>query len=308
MRPRRRALRAPDSGRSARDWRHRRTSDRSAIFSTERSARRPHAPAGTQDARAPQRRPPRDRSPERPPEQAGADAGARTGGGRREHEFVRAAFGLELPRVVLGRERQDQHRHCLPGQHGDAAGTRGAGRGRGRRVVPHRSGHARACLRSRDARDGGVLPPGPRGRRRRSRRPAALHQREGARTWRHRAEQAAGGGAENITMNRYYRRSIVVLTAALLVCLAALCITPSVRVEPTPLPAQIADKAFWRMIVDFSEAGGFFRSDNLVSNETAFQHVIPELQRTLAPGGVYIGVGPDQNFTYIAALHPRIAF
>ena len=78
-------------------------------------------------------------------------------------------------------------------------------------------------------------------------------------------------------MNQYYRRSIVVLTSALLVCLAALCITPSVRVEPTPLPAQIADKAFWRMIGDFSEAGGFFRSDNLVSNETAFQHVIPEL-------------------------------
>jgi len=109
-------------------------------------------------------------------------------------------------------------------------------------------------------------------------------------------------------VNQYYQRSIVVLTAALLVCLAALCITPSVRVEPTPLPAQIADKAFWRMIGDFSEAGGFFRSDNLVSNETAFQHVIPELQRTLAPGGVYIGVGPDQNFTYIAALRPRIAF
>jgi len=104
------------------------------------------------------------------------------------------------------------------------------------------------------------------------------------------------------------RRSIVALTTALLLGLAALCITPSVHVEPTPLPAQIADKAFWRMIVDFSEAGGFFRSDNLVSNETAFQHVIPELQRTLPPGGVYIGVGPDQNFTYIAALRPRIAF
>lgn len=98
------------------------------------------------------------------------------------------------------------------------------------------------------------------------------------------------------------------MTAALLVGLAALCITPAVRVAPTPLPAHLADKALWRMIVDFSEPGGFFRSDNLVSNETAFQHVIPELQRTLAPGGVYIGVGPDQNFTYIVALRPRIAF
>jgi hypothetical protein len=101
---------------------------------------------------------------------------------------------------------------------------------------------------------------------------------------------------------------LVSTIAALLVGLAALCITPAVRVAPTPLPPQIADQTFWQMIVDFSEAGGFFRSDNLVSNETTFQQVIPELQRTLAPGGVYIGVGPDQNFTYIAALRPRIAF
>jgi hypothetical protein len=36
--------------------------------------------------------------------------------------------------------------------------------------------------------------------------------------------------------------------------------------------------------------------------------VIPELQRALGAGGVYLGVGPDQNFTYIAALEPRIAF
>jgi hypothetical protein len=107
---------------------------------------------------------------------------------------------------------------------------------------------------------------------------------------------------------RVRRRGLVPTIAALLVGLAALCVTPAVRVAAGPLPAQIADAAFWQMIVDFSEPGGFFRSDNLISNETAFQQVIPELQRTLAPGGVYIGVGPDQNFTYIAALRPRIAF
>ena len=30
--------------------------------------------------------------------------------------------------------------------------------------------------------------------------------------------------------------------------------------------------------------------------------------RTTKPGGVYLGVGPDQNFTYLVALKPKIAF
>jgi hypothetical protein len=98
-------------------------------------------------------------------------------------------------------------------------------------------------------------------------------------------------------------------TIALLVFFASLCVTPAVRVvTPAELPGRLSDQAFWHLVVDMSEAGGFFRSDNLVSNETTFQHVIPELRRRVRPGGVYLGVGPDQNFTYIAALRPRIAF
>lgn len=62
------------------------------------------------------------------------------------------------------------------------------------------------------------------------------------------------------------------------------------------------------MVTEFSEPGGFFRSDNFVSNETSLQYVIPELQRSTRPGGVYVGVAPDQNFTYLVALRPRIAF
>jgi hypothetical protein len=30
--------------------------------------------------------------------------------------------------------------------------------------------------------------------------------------------------------------------------------------------------------------------------------------KSIAPGGVYMGVGPEQNFTYIAAVRPKIAF
>ena len=74
------------------------------------------------------------------------------------------------------------------------------------------------------------------------------------------------------------------------------------------VPARLSDEEFWRMVTEMSEPGGFFRSDNFVSNETTFQYVIPELQRQTSPGGVYVGVGPDQNFTYLVALRPRIAF
>ena len=74
------------------------------------------------------------------------------------------------------------------------------------------------------------------------------------------------------------------------------------------LPAALSDEEFWRMISGFSEPGGSFDSDNFVSNEQNFQSVIPALLERTRPGGVYIGVGPEQNFTYIAALQPRIAF
>lgn len=38
------------------------------------------------------------------------------------------------------------------------------------------------------------------------------------------------------------------------------------------------------------------------------QHVIPELLRSAPPGRAYLGVGPEQNFTYISVVKPSIAF
>src|SRR5581483_5984393 len=75
-----------------------------------------------------------------------------------------------------------------------------------------------------------------------------------------------------------------------------------------PLPTKLSDSAFWKLVTDFSEANGYFRSDNFVSNEDTYQWVIPDLVRTVKPGGAYLGVGPDQNFTYLVALRPKIAF
>jgi hypothetical protein len=62
------------------------------------------------------------------------------------------------------------------------------------------------------------------------------------------------------------------------------------------------------MISDFSEPNGYFRFENFLSNELAYQKVIPTLKKNARPGGVYVGVGPEQNFTYIVALEPKIAF
>jgi hypothetical protein len=72
------------------------------------------------------------------------------------------------------------------------------------------------------------------------------------------------------------------------------------------LPTRLTDQQFWQMVNDLSEPGGSFRSDNLLSNEIWYQFIIPDLKRDLKPGGVYLGVGPEQNFTYIAALEPKM--
>ena len=74
------------------------------------------------------------------------------------------------------------------------------------------------------------------------------------------------------------------------------------------VPTRLADTTFWRLMNEYSEPWGTFRSENFVSNETALQWVIPKLVRRVPPGGVYIGVAPDQNFTLISALRPGIAF
>src|SRR5436309_2093401 len=74
------------------------------------------------------------------------------------------------------------------------------------------------------------------------------------------------------------------------------------------LPARLGDQEFWRLVADSSEPDGTFRSDNLLSNELGFQFVVPELTKTTKPGRAYMGVGPEQNFTYIVATRPAMAF
>ena len=61
-------------------------------------------------------------------------------------------------------------------------------------------------------------------------------------------------------------------------------------------------------IAALSETGGHFDTDNLISNERSYLRVLPALSLNRRSGGAYLGVGPDQNFSYIAALRPSIAF
>ena len=103
-------------------------------------------------------------------------------------------------------------------------------------------------------------------------------------------------------------KSIVLATLLLAVLSGVFLLVES---GPDSLAAgatDLTDREFWALIGGLSEPGGFFRSDNFVSNEVPYQHVIPELQAKVGTGGVYLGVGPDQNYTYIAATKPHLAF
>jgi hypothetical protein len=69
---------------------------------------------------------------------------------------------------------------------------------------------------------------------------------------------------------------------------------------------QISSKQFGQYIDEWSESEGYFDSDNFISNETSYLHVVDQLQH-VKPAGIYIGVGPDQNFSYIVHTRPMLA-
>ncbi len=106
-----------------------------------------------------------------------------------------------------------------------------------------------------------------------------------------------------MTRSREARRFVSALGLAAAMT-AALGAEPAARDR---LPARLDDREFWRLIAETSEPDGYFRSDNLTSNELLFQRVVPDLVARVKPGEVYLGVGPEQNFTYIAAVRPALA-
>ena len=100
------------------------------------------------------------------------------------------------------------------------------------------------------------------------------------------------------------RRASIFLLAILLIAAAPASDT---------IPAALTDREFWSLSQQLSEPNGTFVSrsgspDNLLSNEMQLSTVAAALARQVPAGGVYLGVGPEQNFTYVAASKPRIAF
>jgi hypothetical protein len=102
--------------------------------------------------------------------------------------------------------------------------------------------------------------------------------------------------------------------SVLLCVISLLVVTPGAAQRPEPAgrrgdrQAAVPAAEFARMVNEFSEDGGYFWSENLISNETSYLHIVPSLHEIGASGGAYIGVGPEQNFTYIAKIRPQIAF
>jgi hypothetical protein len=79
---------------------------------------------------------------------------------------------------------------------------------------------------------------------------------------------------------------------------------PAAKSVPESIPAA----EFARLVQDMSESNGYFSSDVFISNEISYLAIVEKLRELGAAGGAYIGVGPEQNFTYIAKVRPQIAF
>jgi hypothetical protein len=88
---------------------------------------------------------------------------------------------------------------------------------------------------------------------------------------------------------------------------APLAASPVARSDA--LPTRLSDAEFWKLQTDISEPGGYFQiRDNFTSNEMEVGALFTMLREGNIAGDVYMGVGPEQNFTYIAAIRPRMAF
>ena len=81
------------------------------------------------------------------------------------------------------------------------------------------------------------------------------------------------------------RRFLLVAAVVLVPFLGALPFAPGVRAAD-PVPDRLSDQEFWKLVSDFSEPNGSFRSDNLLSYEIGFPYVIADLIRVAKPGRV----------------------
>ena len=98
---------------------------------------------------------------------------------------------------------------------------------------------------------------------------------------------------------------------------SALCVVAAIGVslaaEPTSpaqagaIPDRLTNQEFWQLVTTLEEKGGTYHSDNFTSNEPGLAQTAADVADRIK-GGAYLGVGPEQNFSYIVAIQPTIAF
>jgi hypothetical protein len=113
------------------------------------------------------------------------------------------------------------------------------------------------------------------------------------------------------SMSRAYAgwRAVRLLSSVALIGCSTLSGGTAQQSAPSALPERLSDREFWQLVTDISEPGGYFRiEDNFTSNETEVGQIFTMLRETGVGGDVFLGVGPEQNYTYIAAIRPRMAF
>ncbi len=96
----------------------------------------------------------------------------------------------------------------------------------------------------------------------------------------------------------------IVLSVVLVVLTTGLAAPPQYAVE---YQTGLSLREFSHLMASLSEPEGYFDSDNFVSNEAAYLKVMPAFRRLGVRGGVYLGVGPDQNYSYVAETWPVLA-
>src|SRR5438067_13770403 len=104
------------------------------------------------------------------------------------------------------------------------------------------------------------------------------------------------------------RRTAIFGTGLTVLLIFAAATVPWTREQPqAATDVSVSIEQFGRYVDQWSEPEGYFDSDNFISNETSYLHVIDQLQQRVKPGGIYLGVGPDQNFSYIVHTRPMLA-
>jgi hypothetical protein len=106
---------------------------------------------------------------------------------------------------------------------------------------------------------------------------------------------------------RVSRTYVVGIGLTLALVIAASTLPLSHEQPRAATDVQVSVEQFGRYIETWSEPEGYFDSDNFISNETSYLHVIDDLHNRVTPGGIYVGVGPDQNLSYIVHTRPMLA-